>query len=273
MTEKSAEYVLGTTKEELERLGFQHSVWHPEAEKLWQLGGFSTGQSLLDLGCGPGFATLDLAGITGPGGHVHAVDAAPNYIDYLGSKLAEHDIHHVTLEVGDVTALKIDDASVDGIFARWLFCFLPEPEAALAEAFRVMRPGATVVIWDYFNYLSARFFPSRNSLNGMFSAFEKSNSARGGTYNIGGMLPTLLLEQGFELVALEPMCKTIRPGTPHWQWFVLFKDSFTPGLVDGGFLSEAEYQQINADFSEIEQLPETFWFPPPQIGVVARKPQ
>jgi len=272
MTENSSDYLLGTTDEELGRLGFQHNVWRPEAEKLWRLGGFTTGQSLLDLGCGPGFATLDLAQIAGIGGHVQAVDVAGNYLEYLSDKLSDDGIKNVSVQRADVNQLDLEDSSIDGIFARWLFCFLNDPGRAIKEAHRVMRLGATIVIWDYFNYLSARFYPVRESFAGLFSAFEQSNNRRGGTYNIGGMLPSILASNGFELVAMEPMCKAIRPGTPMWQWFVQFKDGFAPGLVEEGVLSEADYAQIEQDFSEIEGYPETYLFPPPQIGIVARKP-
>ena len=272
MTEHSDDYLLGTTEEELSRLGFQHDVWRAEAEHLWQLGGFKAGQSLLDLGCGPGFASLDLSQITGTSGHVHAIDAAGNYLDYLGHQLAESGIDNVSVQHGDVTHLDLEDASIDGVFARWVFCFLPNPQEVVVEVQRVMRPGATLVIWDYFNYFSAGFFPKKGSVNNLFRAFQQSNIQRGGTYDIGGILPGLLVSHGFELVALEPMCRAIRPGTPLWQWFVIFMDGFAPSLVEDGFLSDSEFEQIKREFAEITEEPETFFFPPPQIGIVVRKP-
>ena len=64
MKEQNA-YILGTDKEELHRLGIQHQVWASEAQKGWTLAGFTAGQTLLDLGCGPGFCTKELAMITG----------------------------------------------------------------------------------------------------------------------------------------------------------------------------------------------------------------
>jgi SAM-dependent methyltransferase len=60
-THDEREYVLGTNDEELARLGFQHRVWGEQAFALWERAGFAPGQTILDAGCGPGFATLDLA--------------------------------------------------------------------------------------------------------------------------------------------------------------------------------------------------------------------
>ncbi len=52
---------LGTTNLELRRLEDQHAIWRDHALASWHRAGFGTGQRLLDLGCGPGFASFDLA--------------------------------------------------------------------------------------------------------------------------------------------------------------------------------------------------------------------
>ena len=56
-------YLLGTHSEELERLRFQHKLWRPIAQTAWKHAGLQAGQSVLDLGAGPGFAAADLADV------------------------------------------------------------------------------------------------------------------------------------------------------------------------------------------------------------------
>jgi hypothetical protein len=51
-------YILGTDQEELTRLKIQHMVWLSEAKRGWDLAGFKIGQTILDLGCGPGYCTI-----------------------------------------------------------------------------------------------------------------------------------------------------------------------------------------------------------------------
>ena len=77
------DYVLGTHDEEIARLGLQHAVWRPRASDAWRRAGFTSGQTLIDLGCGPGFATLDLAEIVGPHGRVLAIDRSRRFLDAL----------------------------------------------------------------------------------------------------------------------------------------------------------------------------------------------
>jgi ubiquinone/menaquinone biosynthesis C-methylase UbiE len=79
MKEQDA-YILGTDTQELHRLGVQHQVWAEEAQHGWQLAKFRAGQTLLDLGCGPGFCTKELAYIAGETGKIIGVDLSPNYI-------------------------------------------------------------------------------------------------------------------------------------------------------------------------------------------------
>ncbi|MCP9924925.1 methyltransferase domain-containing protein, partial [Synechococcus lacustris C3-12m-Tous] len=82
-------YVLGTHSEELERLGRQHQIWQAEAMAAWDKAGFKSGDRLLDLGCGPGFASFDLAKRVGSTGQVLGIDQSPSYITYLNKQAAE----------------------------------------------------------------------------------------------------------------------------------------------------------------------------------------
>ncbi len=60
------DYVLGTHEKELARLGLQHRVWRPVVLDCWQKAGITVGKRVLDVGAGPGYATVDLAEIVGP---------------------------------------------------------------------------------------------------------------------------------------------------------------------------------------------------------------
>ena len=64
----SKDYVLGTHDEEIERLGLQHRVWQQRAFEGWRSAGIGPGQTVLDVGCGPGYAALDLAELVGASG-------------------------------------------------------------------------------------------------------------------------------------------------------------------------------------------------------------
>ena len=73
------DYVLGTRDDEVARLGVQHSVWRAEMLEGFRLAGFGAGQTILDVGAGPGFASADLSELVGPSGRVIALERSPHF--------------------------------------------------------------------------------------------------------------------------------------------------------------------------------------------------
>ena len=60
-----SDYILGTHDDEVARLGVQHRAWLPITRAAWKSAGIREGQVVFDVGCGPGYASLDLAQIVG----------------------------------------------------------------------------------------------------------------------------------------------------------------------------------------------------------------
>lgn len=265
-------YLLGTGAAELNRLGYQHQVWQEVTERLWTAAGFGFGQTLLDLGCGPGFATLELARLAGPAGRVHAVDASARFIAHLQRCLESGQIDNVEARVGDVHALDLPAASIDGAFARWLLCFVQDPGHVCAEVARVLRPGGVFVVWDYYNYLAVRVHPERTPIRRMFEAYRESTLRSGGSYDIGERVPRLLLEAGLRVDHMLPINRIARPGSATWRWVQLFNANYVPKLVESGLLTEREGEDVHAAWAAAEEDPASFFFTPPMLGIVARKP-
>src|SRR5687767_700001 len=82
MTDRS-KYLLGMEPDEIQRLEQQHAVWRDLTNKVWNLAAFGKGQTLIDLGSGPGFTSVELADIVGQSGRVIAVDSSKPATDYL----------------------------------------------------------------------------------------------------------------------------------------------------------------------------------------------
>src|SRR4030095_11243466 len=79
------DYLLGTHKEELARLGLQHRVWRPVALDCWQTAGTTVGKRVLGVGAGSRYAAMDLAEIVGPAGEVVALERSQNFIRAMES--------------------------------------------------------------------------------------------------------------------------------------------------------------------------------------------
>lgn len=119
----------------------------PLAEDYWRLAGGRPGLRLADVGCGPGFFTLRLASLTGPTGHVHAVDAS---VDALASLRARLDpVHHanVTTEVLDVEAAPLPELGFDAVLVTDMLHHADDVDAALRNL-RATRAPIVIAEFD-----------------------------------------------------------------------------------------------------------------------------
>jgi ubiquinone/menaquinone biosynthesis C-methylase UbiE len=119
-------YPFGYGDEELQRPWEQHRVWEEENQRLLSRAGFGGGNTLVDLGCGPGFTTLDLARRVGPMGRIIAVDRdGERSIPRLREPADAAGFKNVEARVADLEHFDLPSESVDGVYGRWVLMYLP----------------------------------------------------------------------------------------------------------------------------------------------------
>ncbi len=271
MPNNSKEYILGSSAREIERLAYQNEVWRTATAELWEKAEISYGQSIVDLGCGPGFCTFDLSNLVGSDGHIFAVDSSDKFASILTEKIGSHGLKNISFHKNDAQNLALEDNSADAVFARWLFCFLKNPQQTLTEIKRTLKPDGKLIIMDYFNYRAANIFPRKDALAELFRAYLKIVTDNRGSYNIGEILPELLIENGFEIESLTPICRIARPNTRIWKWVELFNEVSTPALVEQGIWSEKQREDFEQEWQKAKTNPAAFFFTPPMIGIIARR--
>src|SRR6202167_4814397 len=102
---------------------------------------------VLDVGCGPGTITVDLAARV-PHGEVVGIDAAGNVLEDARQEASRQGRSNVRFDTGDVYHLAFNDAAFDVVHAHQVLQHLGDPVAALAEMRRVCRPGGLVAARD-----------------------------------------------------------------------------------------------------------------------------
>jgi SAM-dependent methyltransferase len=265
------EYVLGTGDDELTRLGFQHAVWSGYAAEAWEAAGFGPGQRILDVGCGPGYASLNLARLVGPAGHVHGIDLSARFIRHLQAEIAARGIPNVSAEEGDLTTAALPAESFHGAYARWVLCFVPDPEAAVRAVARALRPDGAFVVQDYSQYDAVQIAPEDPAFARIFPAVVRAWRERGGDPSVGAALPAMMERCGLRVTHIRPIRRIGRPGTALWQWPRTFFDNFLPTLVEAGLLSAGELAEFDARWREWESVPGAFFASPPMVEVVGVK--
>ncbi len=109
----------------------------------------SAGESILDLGSGPGFLACELAQEVGATGRVVAVDISSDMNSIASKRISAAGLAgRVEILEGDATALAFADATFDAAVSMQVVEYLAEPDAALRQLVRVLRPGGRLVIID-----------------------------------------------------------------------------------------------------------------------------
>ena len=265
------QYVLGTHDAELARLGFQHQVWMAHTAAAWEHAGFRRGATILDVGCGPGYATFDLADLVGPEGRVVGVDMSQRFITHLRDQAKLRGYANIETRVENLAELDQAPVSVDGAFARWVMCFLPDPANVIARVARALRPGGTFAIMDYCHYEGFRMGPASGAVQRVFSVVADSFRAHGGNPNIGMELPRMMLDAGLEIRAIHPLVRIGRPNTTLWEWPRTFFQVFLPTLVADGRLTAAEHAEFWEAYEARDVDDGGFFMSPPMVEVVAVK--
>ena len=225
------------------RLGIQHRAWRPNVLSAWRRAGFSPGKTLMDVGCGPGFATLDLAEIVGPTGHVVAVDKSRRFLDVLDVATRQRGITNVSVHELDLDAAELPDLKADGAWCRWVLTFVAQPREVLERVCGALKPGGVLVIHEYFDYSTWRTAPRCVEVEEFVSAVMASWKATGGEPDVGLVLPQWLRDLGFDIVT-RPIIDIVPPADQMCLWLRTFMQSGRHRLVDTGYLSQARAEAI-----------------------------
>ena len=269
------EYVLGTGDQESTRLGLQHRLWSAAAHNLWELAGIRPGMTILDVGAGPGHASIDLAEIAGPRGRVFAVDESPLFLKHLHDRVLGRHLNNVERILGDAQQLPALlpnlAGKVDFAYCRWVLCFVPDPEALVRGVASLLKPGGRFAVQDYFNYESMTLAPKREAFSRVIRAVGKSWRARGGDPDIVSRLPGLFRKHGLDVSHLAVNERIARPRATMWAWPDTFWASFLPRLVEMGEITREEQKAFEACWSEASDDPDSFMLLPPVFDVVGIK--
>lgn len=183
------------------------------------------GRSLLDVGCGPGSLTSDLARHLAPG-RVVGLDVEPAVLAVARTVAAEAGVSNVEFHESDAYSLAYDDGSFDIVHAHQLLQHLEHPVRALEEMARVARPGGLVAARDV-DFGTFIVFPRDPHLERWLAMYTAVHRANGGDPESGRRLLAWARAAGLEELTCSASAWTFATGEERDHWAGMWADRTT----------------------------------------------
>jgi SAM-dependent methyltransferase len=198
------------------------------------------GSSVLDVGCGPGTITADLAERVMPGSVV-GIDTSA---EVVAAAVRDHTASNLSFRTADVYALEYPDASFDLVHAHQVLQHLADPAAALVEMRRVCRRGGTVAVRDC-DFSAMTWWPNTPGLGRWHDVYRTVARANGGEPDAGRRLMAWARTAGLtDVAASASVWCFASPGDRSWwaeTWAQRTADSPLAGrAVELGIASRDE---------------------------------
>jgi SAM-dependent methyltransferase len=269
MTEK--DYVLGTHDEEIARLGLQHRVWRPTVLGCWKRAGIGRGSKVVDVGAGPGFATIDFAEIVGATGEVFAAERSGRFLETAVKACADRGFSNVRFRSMDLMNESLGVTGFDAAWCRWVACFVSSPSTLIQRMADALRPGGLAIFHEYSNYRTFEFTPRRPALERFADEVMASWRATGGEPNIGLDLPVLLPAAGFRVRQVRHHIFAVTTRDDFWQWPASFIGINADRLRELGRVSGDWADEVKAAFQDAERDERTVFTTPLVLEVIAER--
>jgi ubiquinone/menaquinone biosynthesis C-methylase UbiE len=201
--------------------------------------GLPSGARVLEVGCGTGAVSRALTEIAEIG-EVVGVDPSPGFLD-IARSLADA-LPNVEFVEGDAKALPLADGSFDAVVFHTTLCHVPDPEAALGEAVRVLRRGGRLAIFDGDYATVTCATGDSDPLQSCATAMVESN-----VYDrwFARRLPKLVLDAGFHLEHLRGHSYVEAPASAGYMLAIV--DRGADALVGSGRIGEDTATALKAE--------------------------
>lgn len=186
-------YAIRGGQEGKRRLDLLAEIVRPTTLRLLQDLGVSHGGRCLDVGCGGGHVTVDLAKLIGPEGRVIGVDFDPEIVELAGQGARAAGVENVQFRVGD--ARTFEGSQFDVVYARFLLSHVERSREVLVHLSGLIADGGTLLVEDV-DFSGCYCYPSDPDYDQFLRLYRAVVAAYGGDANIGRQLSILLGETG-----------------------------------------------------------------------------
>lgn len=183
---------------------------------MYQHLGIMKGQTVLDVGCGTGYFSRQMAWYLNGTGRVIGLDVDSKLIEVARRLCKDRELSNLEFVEGDALRLEYPESTFDVTISHLLLCVLPEPCAALAEMVRVTRPGGQIAAVEPCVGAMGAYYAGHQRLTDLLNhTLRTANIVERELYgidqSIGPHLPEMFAKQGLQLVQTEIIAMPLTP--------------------------------------------------------------
>lgn len=253
MADSRSRYIIRGGTEGRERLRILARVSRPATLSLLRQIGVRPGMRCLDVGCGGGDISFELARMVTPGGGVVGIDMDEVQIGIAQSEAKAQNLN-IEFRVADLTQWE-PTSTFDLAYARFILSHLTSPETTLAKIRNSVQPAGTIVTVDT-NFAGLFSYPDSSAVGRFVDLYTQTLRRRGGDADVGLRLPELLTSIGLERVqmnvgqraATTGEVKTLIPITAEYA---------ADAIIAEGLASRAELEQLVGELYDFANDPHT----------------
>ena len=216
--------------------------------------GLDPSATVIDLGCGPGYLSVEL-GQAFPQGRVLAVDGDAGLLAQARARFAAEGQSGGRVAQCWADRLPFADDLADLVYSRFLFQHLANPAGVLAEACRVTKPGGWVHVVDTDDG-ALLLHPEPPGFRRLLEASLEAQRRLDGSRHIGRQLKSLFVDAGLELVRVD-----LVPFTSEMVGMGTFLDiavGYKQQIITGDLMTSEELATILGDVRALESEPGAF---------------
>jgi len=207
------------------------------------------GDRVLDVGCGSGAITKDIAGLVGAEGFVMGIDTSEHLIAQAQKTYAH--IPNLAFAVADVNKFKPAEL-FDLVTSARVLQWLAHPAQVVRNVVPFLKQGGCLTVLDY-NHTKVEFSPDiPNSMRKLYDAFLQWRADAGMVNAIADHLEAMFSDAGLAQVSSEDYSETSIRGQSNFQasviYWVIVAEVRGPQLVTDQYITEADRQQAIRDY-------------------------
>ena len=231
--------------------------------------------TILDIGCGPGTITVDLAGYV-PEGRVIGLERAANVLDQARALAVEKGVKNIEFTEGDANSLKYADNTFDIVFCHQVLQHVKDPVGILREMRRVAKPGGIVAARES-DYGAFTWYPEVAGMKNWQSLYRKLASYNGGEPDAGRMIHVWAKSAGFATesmtCAVSSWCYSTKQEVAWWSGLWAERtvaSSFADTAIQSSIATKAELEEVSETWKRWGDEKDA-WFSVPSGEILCRK--